>query len=320
MNYVKQLNAFMEKSIGQLNAKEQAAYLRLFNIANKLKWREWFEVADSQLMRELMISSRNTIKAIRETLINKGFIEVTYSGAGRLIKYNLVDLTNLESEIEEPDEPDEPTCSKNEQGCSKIEQVETGGMLKNCAGDAQKLSRGCSKIDTIINYKHKHTPPSSSLEPQHSVVAIIDPQRKTVQDGIPEVSPALKQEYENRIYNAPNPVELEKLAILEEKHSAMRVIRAIAISAKRGKRSADYIAGILNRSKAMGYTDLDNFKTDEGSEKHGREQPVKRYTGQVEGETAEEYLARLNAEYEEADRNQAYLRKIQPYTGGTGGT
>lgn len=316
MNYVKQLNAFMEKSIGILNAKEQAVYLRLFKIANELHWREGFEVADSQLMRELMISSRNTIKAIRETLIEKGFIKVTYSGTGRLIKYNLVDLTNLESEIEEPDED---TCSKNEQGCSKIEQVETRGVLNNCAGGAQKLSRGCSKIEHIINYKHKHTPPSSSLEPQHSVVAIIDPQRKTVQDGIPQVSPALKQEYENRIYNTPNPAELEKLAILEEKHSAMRVIRAIAISAKRGKRSADYIAGILNRSKAMGYTDLDNSDTDEGSEKHGQ-QPVKRYTGQMEGETAEEYLARLNAEYEEADRNQAYLRKIQPYTGGTGGT
>ena len=319
MNYVKQLNAFMEKSIGQLNAKEQAAYLRLFNIANKLKWREWFTVADSQLMKELMIT-RNTLRTVRNNLIDKGFIKVTEPEPGQMREYHIIELEGQATDSNEDTLSEIDRVSESDkEGCQKL----TGGLSKINREERQKLTGTLSKIDTIINYKHKHkykhTPPSSSLEPQHSVVAIIDPQRKTFQEGIPQVSPALKQEYENRIYNTPNPAELEKLAILEEKHSAMRVIRAIAISAKRGKRSADYIAGILNRSKAMGYTDLDNFKTDEGSEKHGQ-QPAKRYTGQMEGETAEEYLARLNAEYEEADRNQAYLRKIQPYTGGTGGT
>lgn len=313
MNYVKQLNAFMEKSIGQLNAKEQAAYLRLFNIANKLKWREWFTVADSQLMRELMIT-RNTLRNIRNTLIEKGFIKVTEPINGQMRKYFIVNLEEQTEDSSENTLSEIDRVSENDR-VSKFDRVS-----KIDREGCQKLTGGVSKIDTIINYKHKHTPSSSSLEPQHSVVAIIDPQDSTPQNEPPPVSTELKREYENQIFNAPNAAELEKLAILEEKHSAMRVIRAIAISAKRGKRSADYIAGILKRSQAMGYTDLDESGTDEGSGKHGREQPVKRYTGQVEGETAEEYIARLTAECEEADRNQAYLREIQPYAGGNGGT
>ncbi len=319
MNYVKQLSAFLELSTGKLNAKEQAMYLRLFKIANELRWREWFEVADSQLMRELMISSRNTIKAIREKLVEAGFIQVTFSGTGRLIKYRLVDLENGESGDLEME-----TCSKKEhpkiEGCSKIEQVESEGVLKNCAGGAQKMSRGCSKIEHIINYKHKHTPPPYSLESQHSVVAVIEQQGGAQENELPQISPELKREYENKIFNAPKPEELEKIAILERKHTAQRVKKAINVAAQRGKHSADYVAGILNRSMAIGYVDLDGQKNRERGEIHGREKNVTRYTGQHEGESPEEYVNRLNAEYSEADRNQAYLRHIQPYAGGTGGT
>lgn len=74
MNYVRQLNAFGEKSIGVLNAKEQAMYLRLFLIHNALRRPEWFTVSNTQLMRELDIKSEHTVIKLREQLRQKGFL------------------------------------------------------------------------------------------------------------------------------------------------------------------------------------------------------------------------------------------------------
>lgn len=92
MNYVRQLNAFGEKSIGVLNAKEQAVYLRLFLIANQLKWPEWFEVANSQLMRELGMRWKKTIIDARRELEKKGFIRSVDPGHKMKTRYHLIQL------------------------------------------------------------------------------------------------------------------------------------------------------------------------------------------------------------------------------------
>ena len=92
MNYVRQLNAFGEKSIGVLNAKEQAMYLRLFLIANQLKWPEWFEVANSQLMRELGMGWKKTIIDVRRELEKKGFIRSVDPGHKMKTRYHLIQL------------------------------------------------------------------------------------------------------------------------------------------------------------------------------------------------------------------------------------
>ena len=93
MNYVRQLNAFGEKSIGVLNAKEQAMYLRLFLIANQLKWPEWFEVANSQLMRELGMRWKKTIINARRELEKKGFIQSVDPGHKMKTRYHLIQCT-----------------------------------------------------------------------------------------------------------------------------------------------------------------------------------------------------------------------------------
>ena len=92
MNYVRQLNAFGEKSIGVLNAREQAMYLRLFLIANQLKWPEWFEVANSQLMRELGMRWKKTIIDARRELEKKGFIRSVDPGHKMKTRYHLIQL------------------------------------------------------------------------------------------------------------------------------------------------------------------------------------------------------------------------------------
>ena len=92
MNYVRQLNAFGEKSIGVLNGKEQAVYLRLFLIANQLKWPEWFEVANSQLMRELGMRWKKTIIDARRELEKNGFIQSVDPGHKMKTRYHLIQL------------------------------------------------------------------------------------------------------------------------------------------------------------------------------------------------------------------------------------
>ena len=89
MNYVRQLNAFGEKSIGVLNAKEQAMYLRLFLIHNTLRRPEWFTVSNTQLMRELDIKSEHTVIKLREQLRQKGFLIFRSTGQGKMIAYHM---------------------------------------------------------------------------------------------------------------------------------------------------------------------------------------------------------------------------------------
>lgn len=95
-NYVKQMNAFIEQSAGVLGAKEQAVYLRLFGVWNSLMRPEWFEAADSQLMRELKISSRSTIRTCRKQLIEHGFVRSYNPGHRKKTLYQLLDLTDFE--------------------------------------------------------------------------------------------------------------------------------------------------------------------------------------------------------------------------------
>ena len=89
MNYVRQLNAFGEKSIGVLSAGEQAMYLRLFLVANQLHRPEWFTVSNTQLMRELKVKSEHTIIKDREQLHQKGFLDFRNAGKGKMTTYHL---------------------------------------------------------------------------------------------------------------------------------------------------------------------------------------------------------------------------------------
>lgn len=133
-NYIKQMNAFLAQSAGVLGAKEQAVYLRLFGIWNSLKRPEWFEAADSQLMRELKISSRNTIRTCRKQLIEHGFIRSYNPGHRKKTLYQLLDLTDFE-------------VSKNDISKNDISKIDTS----RC----QKMTPKVSNFDHYIKEKDK---------------------------------------------------------------------------------------------------------------------------------------------------------------------
>ena len=93
MDYMKQLNAFGDCSIGMLLPPTATAiYLRLFLMNNKARWCEWFETTDQRLMIETGIKSGHTIISSRNILKQKGFIDFQQGGKSKPTKYKIVKL------------------------------------------------------------------------------------------------------------------------------------------------------------------------------------------------------------------------------------
>ena len=95
MDYIRQLNAFSNLSAGILSSNEVNVYLRLFWWNNRCCWTEWFETTDSRLQIETGIVSPNTIRAIRNSLRQKGFIDFIPGKRRSPTKYKIIDLSQV---------------------------------------------------------------------------------------------------------------------------------------------------------------------------------------------------------------------------------
>lgn len=233
MNYVRQLNAFGEKSIGVLNAKEQAMYLRLFLIANQLKWPEWFEVANSQLMRELGMRWKKTIIDVRRELEKKGFIKSIDPGHKMKTRYYLIQLYD-----------DSPKGSKNEpiddDMGSKNEPIKESRVRKsNPMG---------SKNEPITPIKgSKNEPYINSINSKHISSTTAPPQDETYRQVV--------EVYEKSIRPVPSPADLERLSDCLDHYGKDALLKAIDRADYRGRRSMGYIEGILKSWEQNGYDD-----------------------------------------------------------------
>jgi hypothetical protein len=95
MDYIKQLNAFMEMASGNLTPNAIAIYLRLFHINNKTGWKEWFAESDCWLGRSVGINRSETILKALNLLKQKGFIDfVRGTGTRQPTKYKILVLNN----------------------------------------------------------------------------------------------------------------------------------------------------------------------------------------------------------------------------------
>ena len=91
MDYIKQLNAFMEMASGNLTPNAIAIYLRLFHINNKTGWKEWFAESDCWLGRSVGINRSETILKALNLLKQKGFIDfVRGTGTRQPTKYKIL--------------------------------------------------------------------------------------------------------------------------------------------------------------------------------------------------------------------------------------
>ena len=99
MDYIKQLNAFSNLSAGTLSSNEVNVYLRLFWWNNRCCWTEWFETTDSRLQIETGIGSRNTLRDIRNSLRQKGFIDFMPGKKKKPTRYKIIDLSQKDEGI-----------------------------------------------------------------------------------------------------------------------------------------------------------------------------------------------------------------------------
>lgn len=234
MNYVRQLNAFGEKSIGVLNAKEQAVYLRLFLIANQLKWPEWFEVANSQLMRELGMRWKKTIIDARRELEKNGFIQSVDPGHKMKTRYHLIQLYDDASKGSK----NEPiTTSKG----SKIEPIQEPRVRKsNPKGSKNEPinpAKGSKNEPYINSINYKHISSTTTASPQDENF------RQVV------------EVYEKSIRPIPSPADLERIADCLDHYGKDALLKAIDRADYRAHRSMGYIEGILRSWEQNGYDD-----------------------------------------------------------------
>lgn len=222
MNYVRQLNAFGEKSIGVLNAKEQAMYLRLFLIANQLKWPEWFEVANSQLMRELGMRWKKTIIDARRELEKKGFIRSVDPGHKMKTRYHLIQLYDDASKGTKNEPMNDDKGSKNEP------ITEPRVRKSNPKG---------SKNEPYIN----------SINSKHISSTTAPPQDENFRQVV--------EVYEKSIRPVPSPADLERLSDCLDHYGEDALLKAIDRADYRGRRSMGYIEGILKSWEQNGYDD-----------------------------------------------------------------
>ena len=233
MNYVKQLNAFGVRRVGVLNAREQAMYLCLFLIANQLKWPDWFEVANSQIMREAGIKSKVTIISTRRSLEEKGFIQSIDPGHKKKMRYHLPKLYGDDAKglKNEPIEPSKGT--KNEPiADARVQNLNPKGT-KN---EPIEGSKGTNFEPYINSINSKHIS-STTAPPQdenfHQVVEV----------------------YEKSIRPVPSPADLERLSDCLDHYGKDALLKAIDRADYRGRRSMGYIEGILKSWEQNGYDD-----------------------------------------------------------------
>ena len=233
MNYVKQLNAFCVRRVGVLNAREQAMYLCLFLIANQLKWPDWFEVANSQIMREAGIKSKVTIISTRRSLEEKGFIQSIDPGHKKKMRYHLPKLYGDDAKglKNEPIEPSKGT--KNEPiADARVQNLNPKGT-KN---EPIEGSKGTNFEPYINSINSKHI--SSTTAP---------PQDENFRQVV--------EVYEKSIRPIPSPADLERLSDCLDHYGKDALLKAIDRADYRGRRSMGYIEGILKSWEQNGYDD-----------------------------------------------------------------
>lgn len=233
MNYVKQLNAFGVRRVGVLNAREQAMYLCLFLIANQLKWPDWFEVANSQIMREAGIKSKVTIISTRRSLEEKGFIQSIDPGHKKKMRYHLPKLYGDDAKglKNEPIEP--PKGTKNEP-----------------IADArvQNLNPKGTKNEPIEGHKGTNFEPYiNSINSKHISSTTAPPQEENFRQVV--------EVYEKSIRPVPSPADLERLSDCLDHYGKDALLKAIDRADYRGRRSMGYIEGILKSWEQNGYDD-----------------------------------------------------------------
>ena len=94
MDYIRQLNTFLNMSAGNLPGTPFNVYMRLFQIANMRGWPECFPASDAEICLMTGIRNKKTIAEARRVLEQAGYIKTIRGGKHQATQYHIVDLVN----------------------------------------------------------------------------------------------------------------------------------------------------------------------------------------------------------------------------------
>lgn len=92
MDYIRQLNTFLNMSAGNLPGTPFNVYMRLFQIANMRGWPECFPASDAEICLMTGIRNKKTIAEARRVLEQAGYIKTIRGGKHQATQYQLVEL------------------------------------------------------------------------------------------------------------------------------------------------------------------------------------------------------------------------------------
>ena len=228
MDYIRQLNAFSNLSAGILSSNEVNVYLRLFWWNNRCCWTEWFETTDSRLQIETGIVSPNTIRAIRNSLRQKGFIDFIPGKRRSPTKYKIIDLSQVTERL--------PS--------SFMSTIDINTDIKTDINTDIKPDINTDiKTDSI--YKHKR-----KTETQTKTDCAAAAMR--TREGGGDLAEVVRM-FENNIHPITGEIERDNLIALTDEYGALWVTSAIEEAAISNGRSLRYITAVLERWKREGF-------------------------------------------------------------------
>jgi DnaD/phage-associated family protein len=224
MDYIRQLNAFSNLSAGILSSNEVNVYLRLFWWNNRCCWTEWFETTDSRLQIETGIVSPNTIRAIRNSLRQKGFIDFIPGKRRSPTKYKIIDLSQVTERLP-----------------SRF--MSTIDINTDINTDIKPDINADIKTDSI--YKHKRKTKTQTK----TDCAAAAMRTREGGDALAEVV----RMFENNIHPITGEIERDNLIDLTGEYGALWLTSAIEEAALSNGRNLRYITAILERWKREGF-------------------------------------------------------------------
>ena len=227
INYIDQINAFHNwLQVNELPASAILLWYSLMHFCNKTGWKLQFNLALSQLKADTHLGT-STIQRARERLVKAGLIKIRHRPGCQSAIYQIVPVASI-------------FVSQNEQ---------QNGQQNNFAVQNEQQAVQNEQQAVQNEQQNGHIPRPRLI--------------KTIKDaGSTTGKKMVVSYYQNKIHPLHNTTELELLEALVDDYGQERVEQAIDRAVLRGKRTINYINGILKRWETDGYDEAEAISDD----------------------------------------------------------
>ena len=234
INYIDQINAFHNwLQVNELPASAILLWYSLMHFCNKTGWKLQFNLALSQLKADTHLGT-STIQRARERLVKAGLIKIRHRSGCQSAIYQIVPVASI-------------FVNQNEQQNNFAVQNEQLNEQQAVQNEQQAVQ---NEQQAVQNEQLNGYIPRPRLI-------------KTIKDaGSTTGKKMVVSYYQNKIHPLHNTTELELLEALVDDYGQERVEQAIDRAVLRGKRTINYINGILKRWETDGYDEAEAISDD----------------------------------------------------------